>query len=95
VQNLFLVNSIVEMHLALVAECDCTVFESKEGVILSHADVLAWEDVGTALADQNLPDLSKGTWGNLDAEILWIRISTVFSCSCGLFMCHNLLELAQ
>ena len=75
-------NGVVEMNLALVAESDRTVLESKEGVIFTHANVLAREDIGAALANQNLPNLRRGAWGNLDAEVLWIRISAVFGCTC-------------
>jgi hypothetical protein len=95
VDDFLLQNRVVKMSLSLVAESDCAVLEGEESVILAHADVLAREDIGAALAGNNLPNLCEGAWGNLDAEVLWIRISAVFSCSCGFFMCHNLLELAQ
>lgn len=60
------------MSFAFVAESDQAVLESEEGVIFAHADVLTWKNIGASLASNNLPDLSGGSWGNLDAEILWV-----------------------
>lgn len=54
------------MNLSLVTQGDDAVLESKEGMILTYADILAGKDVGAALAGNNLPNLCKGAWGNLD-----------------------------
>lgn len=57
---------VVEVDLPLVAEDYSAVFESEEGVIFAYANILPWEYVRTALADEDLAYARRSTWGDLD-----------------------------
>ncbi len=82
------------MHFAFGTKLDDARNESKKCVVFAHTDVFARQDVRAALTDNNRAGLDCATLCDFDAEILWIRISTVFSCSRGLFMCHVVLKLS-
>jgi len=63
---------VIERCLALGAEDDNTFFHSKEGIILSDSDVGAWEDICTALTDDDLTYESLLAMIDLDPQILRI-----------------------
>ncbi len=80
---------VIKMSFASGAELYDARFECEESVVFAHADVFARKHVCTALTYDNRASLSAVTLSDLDAEVFWIGISAVFSCSCGLFMCHG------
>ena len=50
---LLLEGLVVEVNLTPIGETDHTVNLGKEGMIPTHADVPAWENIGTSLACNN------------------------------------------
>ena len=88
VDNFFRDHCVVEMDFAFRTKLDCAGNESEQCVVFTYTNIMSWHDVSTALADNNRAGLSFVAFRNLDSEIFWSGITTVFSCSRGFFMCH-------
>lgn len=58
-------------------EADHAVFEGKEGVVGSNANVLAWVDFGATLTNDDLTGGDGLTISTLDAEAFGLRIAAV------------------
>lgn len=71
-------NIVIEAGLALGIEGNRTFLESKEGIVLANTDVRTWEDIGTALAHDNLAYGDLLTVVYLDSEVFRIGVSSVF-----------------
>ncbi len=63
---------VVEVDLALGRHRDGAVLQGKEGVIPAHADVLAREDIRTALADEDGAYTRRSTRSHLNTEVFRI-----------------------
>ncbi len=67
------------MSLPLVRERNLTRDERENSVVLADGDPFARKDISTALTHEDRTRLCSGSWGDLEAEILWIRISTILT----------------
>lgn len=62
----------VEIGLARLTESNLAVLERKKGVIFADTNVLACEDLGAALAHDNVASLDLFTRVALHAQVLWV-----------------------
>mgnify|MGYP001594000691 FL=1 len=72
---------VVKMNFSFVGKKNSSVFESKESVVFTKTDIFAWENIRSALADENRARFGGSADINLDSKVLWLGISVVFSCS--------------
>ena len=72
VSDLLAIYLVIEARLALGAKLNLTVLESKEGIVLSYAYVVARENVRTALAEDDLADSDGLSMIDLDPQVLRI-----------------------
>ncbi len=86
--HLFRDHRVVEVGFARRVEFDCAGDEREERVILAHANIFARQNIRASLANNDRTGLSFVALRDLDAEVFWTRVATVFSCSRGFFMCH-------
>ena len=70
--NLLSYNIVIETSLSLCAELDLAFFESKKGKIFADADILAWKNISTALAEYDLPDAYILAMIDLHTQIFWV-----------------------
>ena len=76
--DLLSLEGVVEVNLSLCSELYLSCLEGEEGVILSHTDVLSWESLCTSLSHDNIANISYVTMVNLDAEVFWSGVASVF-----------------
>lgn len=62
-------DAAVVSGLALISEGDLADNKGVDGVVLAHADILAWHDLGTALADDDLAWARSSAVPKLDAKV--------------------------
>ena len=74
-------------------EADCSVGGCEQRVVLAHADVVAGEELGAALPDEDRSGLGRLAAVQLDASVLRIAVSAVSRRALSLFMCHNSIPL--
>ena len=72
---------VIKANLALIGERDLAVLKGVNSMVLAHADVPTWEDICTALTDDDLACASRSTYVKLNAEVFRIGIAPVFGCS--------------
>jgi len=65
-------DDIYNLTSTCLTELNCTCCESEECVIFADANILAWVEDSSALADQDLATLNYLTTKALDAEVLSI-----------------------
>ena len=70
-------------------EADMAVGKGEEGVVPSHADVVAGVELGTALADENGAGENKLSAVPFHAETLAMAVAAVPCRSRTFFMCHD------
>jgi hypothetical protein len=80
---------VVEPCLALGAKTDNTIFECKEGIVLTYADILAGEAGCATLTKDNLACKGLLTVIKFDSKVFRIGISAVFCCARSFLMCHS------
>ncbi len=87
--DVFSEDAVVETSLALCGEADNAILESKEGIVLTNTDVLAWEAGCATLTEDDLSGKGLLTVVELDPKVFGIGISTVFCCTRGFLCCHS------
>ncbi len=80
--NFLFDNSVVEVDLAFITKSDQTVLGGKESVVSAEGDIFTRQDISTALAHEDRPRFSEVAGSNLDSQIFWVGITTVFGCTC-------------
>jgi len=78
----------IKMSLHFVAKFDGAISEGEEGVVRADAYILACDDAGAALADNNHASSGLSAVANLNAKKFRIGVRQVFSCSATFFCCH-------
>jgi hypothetical protein len=70
-------------------EADMAVGEGEEGVVPSHADVVAGMELGAALTDENGAGEDELSAVPFHAETLAMAVAAVACRSLTFFMCHD------
>ena len=74
----------------LLAELDLTVGQGEQGVILAHADILAWVVLGAALTHENVASNAVLTTKDFYTQPLALGLTSVFRTRCRFFVCHGI-----
>jgi hypothetical protein len=71
-------------------ELDLTLCLGKQGVVLSHANIITWEELGATLPNDNSSSLGSLATIELHASELRITVSSVAGRALPFLMCHIL-----
>lgn len=78
----------VEVSLHFVAKFDGAISKCEEGVIGTDADILARDNAGAALANDDHAGFRLSAVADLNTQKFRIGVRQVFSCSTTFFCCH-------
>jgi len=74
----------------LLAEFDLTVGQCEQGVILAHADVLAWVVLGAALTHEDVASNALLTAKDFYTQPFAVGLTSVLRTRCRFFVCHGI-----